>query len=210
MWHPVDSWTFADIFVNRVYAVPEEVQRVFPPSPSVLDLGANVGLFGLFARETLPGCRLCGYEPDPENIAVLSRKVTEGLASGWYILEEAAAGAADEKVRFALGLGDSSHESDVGHVVVKHDVLPLMASSDLVKVDIEGGEWEILDDPRLASHGPLAIVLEHHSDRCPTGDPAEAAERRLIKAGYRIVAHDRHPSTEGLGTLWALRQRNVS
>ena len=46
------------------------------------------------------------------------------------------------------------------------DVLGQIAEADLVKMDIEGGEWGILADPRIARQ--RALVLEYH----PRGLPA--------------------------------------
>lgn len=46
--------------------------------------------------------------------------------------------------------------------VAAADVLPYLADTDLVKMDIEGGEWEILADPRLGARLHQALVLGHH------------------------------------------------
>ena len=39
----------------------------------------------------------------------------------------------------------------------------------LLKIDIEGAEWAILEDPRLAALDAEAIVLEWHAMGCPIG-----------------------------------------
>jgi FkbM family methyltransferase len=205
--HPVDSWTLGDIFVQRVYEIPEEIMRALPAGPvHILDLGANIGLFGLFAREVLPDCRIVGYEPDPWNVEVLRRNVASGVRAGWYKVVDAAAGAADATIRFAAGLGDCSHEAATGIPVSKRDVLPAMGECGLVKMDIEGGEWEILEDGRLDASGPTAIVLEyHHASRCPGPDPRAEAERLLRARGYGLVATEGEQAGSDRGVLWALR-----
>ena len=83
------------------------------------------------------------------------------------------------------------------------DVMDQVAGADLVKIDIEGGEWEILTDARFAASPPRAIVLEYHPHLCPEADPRAAAERLL---------HDAHMTVEpiwhrddGYGMLWAWR-----
>src|SRR5947209_6122561 len=101
--HPVDSWTLHDVLVKRVYELPAQVRAALPPASSVLDLGANVGLFGVFALKELEGCRVTGYEPDPANARVLELTLARELRDGRYRLVRAAAGVTDGEVRFALG-----------------------------------------------------------------------------------------------------------
>ena len=216
--HPVDSWTFGDIFVKRVYELPEEVLGALPPDPVLLDLGANVGLFGVFALGRLPSARIVGYEPDPANSRVLELTLARELQEGRYRLVRTAVGTSDGIARFALGLGDHSHQSDDGVPVPIQDVLPMMQTADLVKLDIEGGEWPMLSDARLRERGPRAIVLEYHSDGCPGEDPGATAQALLSSAGYRIVAgaaasggglgggdQEMAPRSGEPGTLWAIR-----
>jgi FkbM family methyltransferase len=205
--HPVDSWTFGDVILRRVYELPHEVRAAIPASPSVLDLGANVGLFGVFAFQELPGCTITGYEPDPGNSSVLQRTLATELRHGRYKLVQAAAGIHDGEVRFALGLGDGSHQASEGDVVPMRDAMPAMAV-DLAKIDIEGGEWVLLGDARLRENGPRALVMEYHRERCPGADPGSLAKRLLTEAGYQVLAPTTgraHESGSDQGMLWAVR-----
>ena len=63
------------------------------------------------------------------------------------------------------------------------DVMAQIADADLVKIDIEGGEWMLLEDPRFADSPPGALVFEYHPRFCPSGDPRERAESLLAAAG---------------------------
>jgi FkbM family methyltransferase len=42
---------------------------------SVLDLGANIGLFDVYIRSVFPDARITAVEPHPENIAVLRETI---------------------------------------------------------------------------------------------------------------------------------------
>ncbi len=83
------------------------------------------------------------------------------------------------------------------------DYLPLFSAADFVKMDIEGGEWDVLADPRLHEVGPLVLVMEYHRVGAPSLPAREAAERLLTAAGFS-VGHG-HPNHWGHGTLWAWR-----
>jgi len=88
--------------------------------------------------------------------------------------------------------------------VRQRDVLPLITGADVVKMDIEGGEWEILHDPRFAANPPRAVVLEYHPGRCPERDPRAAVERALQVAGL-TVAPIWH-ADDGHGMVWGWRE----
>ncbi len=205
-----DAAALAEVFYHRWYDVPVDVARALGSPRRVLDLGANIGLFGVLAVARWPGAEVVGYEPDPDNATVCRRTIAlNGLGERWNVVP-AAAGARDGEVRFAAGLGASSHVlADGEHatsasiVVPKHDVMAAIAASDLVKIDIEGGEWEILADPRFTQAPPRVLVMEYHPEGCPSGDPRAAAERALGDAGLRTapIWH----GEGGVGMLWAWR-----
>ena len=69
-------------------------------------------------------------------------------------------------------------------------------------MDIEGGEWEILSDPRFAATGLRAICMEFHRYGCPTDDPASAVTQLLGAAGFS-VAELREDGDAGIA--WAIR-----
>jgi hypothetical protein len=84
------------------------------------------------------------------------------------------------------------------------DVLAEVCGADLVKVDIEGGEWEIVMDPRFKQSPPRALVLEYHPHLCPGADPRAAAERALADADL-ATASIWHRD-DGYGMMWAWRR----
>ena len=206
----VDAATLAELFYHGYYEPPDEVTERLGEVVSILDLGANIGLFGAFAATRWPRARIAAYEPDPANAESLARTISaNGLAGRWTLLR-AAAGSSDGEVSFAGGLGVGSHvvQGDRGPSpgtikVALRDVLAQVAEADLVKMDIEGGEWPILSDPRFAEHPPRVLVLEYHPDGCPDGDPRAAVARALDRAGMSTTAIWHRD--DGHGMLWAWR-----
>jgi hypothetical protein len=120
---------------------------------------------------------------------------------------EAAAGAAEGTVRFAGGQDALSHVVEEGEAasleVPLRDVLPEIAAADLVKVDVEGGEWDVLGDPRFAAAPPRALVLEYHPRGCPGDDPH--AEIRALMTGAGLRHQEIWRRDDGHGMLWAWR-----
>ena len=64
----LDVVTLDEVFLARDYEVPPEVSERLGDAPSVLDLGANAGYFGLFVLGLRPGARITAVEPDPDNV----------------------------------------------------------------------------------------------------------------------------------------------
>jgi FkbM family methyltransferase len=211
--HTPDIDVFDEILCRRIYDVPESVARAVAAlgrPPRVLDLGANVGVFAAWAAARWPGAEITCVEPDPANADVL-RATAAANGDAWRLVEAAAGTAAGElrflSHRFAVSRALLPGEEDPNVITVPVvDALELARDHDVVKLDIEGGEWAILGDPRLAAHPPVAITLEYHAELCPVGDTHGHAAALLKAAGYRVL---RVPLAEGApepnGGLWAWR-----
>ena len=207
----VDSATLAEIFYHRYYDPPPALARIVGEPAVILDLGANVGLFGAFAAARWPRSQIVAFEPDPENAALLERTVVANCLGARWRLERAAVGPRNGEVSFATGLNVDSHIVDgpadaADEHVMKvrvHDVLVELAAADLVKMDIEGGEWAILCDPRFAEYPPRCLVLEYHPRGSPEPSPRSALLHVLERAG--MTTESIWHGQDGHGMLWAWR-----
>jgi FkbM family methyltransferase len=228
----LDAWVLEEIFRFGAYRPPHaalEALAVAGQAPRVLDLGGHAGMFGLWARERWPRAVVRSYEPDPGNAATLRACIEANALGELWQLVEAAAGAQPGEVvlhssfhlsRVAEADDTSLQEFQSGisaalpflagrelvrsHriTVPRHDVLPELARADLVKLDIEGGEWGILADPRFPRTGARALVMEYHPRYAPAGDADALVLALLERAGFRaeVVSRD----ADG-ATLWAWR-----
>ena len=200
-----DVVTLGEVFHRPDYEPPPHVAACLDglgPALRILDLGANVGLFGVFAAGRWPQASVTAVEPDPANLAVLRRcSERSGRGEAWRLVEGAAA-AHDGSVAFEAG-GESLSRiaPGAGASVRAIDVLPWLDGIDLLKMDIEGGEWAILDDPRFQAAAPAVTVLEYHPHLCPHLDPRAAVEAVFARAGRRIDTI--FARADGHGMLWA-------
>jgi FkbM family methyltransferase len=202
-----DVVTLGEVFHNRDYVPPPALETRLATTRSILDLGANVGLFAAFAAIRWPEARITAYEPDPANLLVLEQTIqVNGLSDSWTVVP-AAAGARDGDIAFLAGEVSLSRVAASGTPgatrVPIRDVLPAIADVDLVKIDIEGGEWEILADRRFRTSPPRVLVMEYHPYLCPAADTRSTAENSLREAGMLVqpIWH----REDGHGMLWAWR-----
>jgi len=220
-----------EVFRRREYEPPAELREKLESIRPlrVADLGGHVGLFGLFVLGEFPDARVVSFEPDPANLISL-RKCVEAneLADRWEIVPFAA-GTTDGNVNFISGYHlshvdtqpeaiDAATLTRIFPFLAKSDLLrrgthpiqvrvvdcfPVIRGADLVKIDIEGGEWPLLDDPRLAEIEAEAVVLECHRASSPIADATGYARDRLEAAGYRLV--DVHDASGEAAMIWASR-----
>jgi FkbM family methyltransferase len=208
--HPgSDVMALDEIFSQREYELPQPVELALAQASEsllVVDLGANVGLFGAWILGRFPNARIVALEADPDNAAV--HRVTiesNGLADRWRLVE-AFAGTRAGTIHFVPGLLGLSHAADdePGIEVPVIDVMPDLLNAELVKIDIEGAEWPILTDPRFHGLVARAVVLEYHRWGCPEDDPRATAEEALRAGGYELAHGVQKPSV-GAGVLWGWR-----
>ena len=103
--------------------------------------------------------------------------------------------------RFTTG-----HVGQGERVVPAVDIFRYLDSVDLLKVDIEGAEWELLADPRFPRVAARAIALEYHPRFCPSKSPRALAHEILRSAGYKTADHPLIGPPEQ-GMVWAWKSR---
>jgi FkbM family methyltransferase len=205
-----DTATLGEVFYRRDYEFPRRVREGLESlgrPPVVVDLGANIGLFDLWVLNSYPDGEILAFEPDPDNLALFRRCVTLNDRSGRWQLVPAAAATRDGTVPFLAGGVSLSHIAEDGQgttAVRAVDVFPYLARADLIKIDIEGGEWALLADPRFALLRPAALVLEFHPYMSPSADPRGAAVELVGRTGLEIA--DGADYGEGQGMLWGWRE----
>ena len=162
---------FRKFYVYRYYDWPPEVARHLGGlgrPVNVVDLGANIGLFDVHVSETFETGHVVAFEPDPANADVLEH-VRDSNAAHWEVIR-ACASNHDGMAKFQSGGKNFSSIQPTGDLSVPTvDVFPHVAAADLVKMNIEGSEWEILRDERFAKTSAIWIV-EYHRIRNPPGD----------------------------------------
>jgi FkbM family methyltransferase len=211
--HSPDVMGLDEIFAAGEYDPPAEAAAALDGISGlrVADLGGNIGLFAVWVRGRRPDARIVSYEPDPENAAIHARTIAANAAGDRWMLKCVAAAPRDGTLAFRSGLGTTSHVvegPDAGGegviTVEANDPFTDLAEADFVKIDIEGGEWGLLADPRFVTLSAQVVCVEYHPDGAPSGDPAADVER-LVRAGGWSVRNLPKLNMPGYGLLWGWR-----
>jgi FkbM family methyltransferase len=155
----------------------------------VLDLGANVGVYSVLAAAR--GARVTALEPDPDTFAWLARNTAPFAV-------DCRRGAVVARATAEVALVRDPRGDTANHIARPGDPegvrVPAIAFAellaegyDLVKLDVEGAEFELLSGTAPdALAGLRRLVAEVHRD---AGDPAEPAAR-LRAAGMEVAFHE--------------------
>lgn len=173
-----------------------------------LDVGANVGMWGLWLHSRLPVERLVGIEASAINVARHRHQIAvNDLGARWSVMHRAAT-TADGPVSFLPREGSTGSIVDAAtagsSTVDGVDLFSLVDEVDLLKIDIEGGEWPILADSRFRELAVPVVMVEYHAAGAPSDEPQLAVQRALEDAGY--VAEATEQFRPGFGTVWGYRR----
>jgi len=143
-------YIYKEIFVDRCYDV-----TVDRSDPTILDIGANTGLFALRMKQLFPSGSIVCYEPFPPNFEQLKNTILVNRLDAVVPLQKAVgarAGSARLYIHKRNVGGHSLYATEVSsNDFVEVEVLEigsildgLHRDVDLLKADCEGAEFEIL------------------------------------------------------------------
>jgi FkbM family methyltransferase len=200
-----DAMTIAEIFLDDCYG------RKLPlsPNPIVIDVGGFIGDFALYAVKRLNARRVIVCEPAPRNWALLLKNISNNHYEDRIVPVNKAVTANGESVMMDIDAPDeyqsmvSAHSGSeattavpgvsLGHLLGEHHI----DAVDLLKMDVEGGEYAILEGmPSEIFSRIRNIVFEYH-DIEGGWAMLETTKRRLIQEGYNLHLHK--------GLAWATR-----
>jgi FkbM family methyltransferase len=170
------------------------------PPKTVVDLGANIGLFSIWAKRYFPGAIIHAYEPNPR----ILKYTQQNTADLDIQVVASAVGCTSGHARIHDG-GDSrraytsrSPDGNVELISLPEIVGRIGDRVDLMKLDIEGAEWELFEDP-CSFDGVGIVRMEYHLGRDRTlHDVVNAAER----LSFRI---EKLAPNNGFGIMWLRR-----
>lgn len=145
---PTDPTVIREIFCENVYEVHD---GDLDDTGVVIDLGANIGAFSLYAaslREE-PAARVLAFEPQPDNFELLQKNILENKYAGK--IEPFTFGVSDKagKAHITNEGGGSrvGDEGDAIKLITLEDIwglVPGIEFVDVLKIDVEGYEGRIL------------------------------------------------------------------
>ena len=152
--------------LQKVFDGEYEVPLFSRKTHTIIDAGANVGAFSVWAAHRWPGSTIYAYEPHPLSFDLLRRN-TAGLGvfcynyglgkPGRVVLHNGANNSGENTI-----FGSSGDSEVSGTFVDIHSPLDCAADATILKIDTEGCEVEILEPLIEAGRTFDAIMVEFH------------------------------------------------
>lgn len=152
-----------EIFFSPSYEI--DSRKIPGGINSILDLGANTGISSVYLSSKFPGARLECVEPISENTSVLRRNLKNNGISAR--IHEFAVGSENgtREITIEPGQGDHSfyRKGANTRTVNQLRIDELSGKFDLIKIDIEGAEYDLLDGGKNTLLGAKCLVGELHN-----------------------------------------------
>ena len=207
---------FRDVWDEQAYGAFEGVPK---QASTVIDIGAHIGTFAVYAAYHLPEAEIYCFEPDAENLALLEENIRINKLDSRVNAFPFAISDADGKVRFyRSSVAPSRHSlaqdsfletETAGFNEVEAKTLTtiltehLRGGCDLLKLDCEGAEGRILNASKGEVLGTVPhIVMEYHDGI--GGTTLEQLKTLLLEEGYQISVEPNREVT-CLGVIFAHR-----
>jgi FkbM family methyltransferase len=169
------------------YDLLRALRRVAPCGSTVIDVGANIGNHTLYFAVAC-GCIVHAFEPNPSALRCLEANVALNRLEEQVILHPE---ALSNRTGHAALRQLLPEEADLGTIavvpdangtasMVRLDDVSISGHVSVLKVDVEGGEPEVLEGARrvLRTHKPvIAVEAQTPADR-------RRLDTQLVKHGY--------------------------
>jgi FkbM family methyltransferase len=172
---PSFVWQFKEIFVDEIYKFNSENKE-----PIIFDCGANVGTSCLYFKQLFPNAKIKAFEADPMIANVLKSNLAKNGISDVEVINKAV-WIDDGGIEFGSEGADGGSINASGNKIKidsirLQDFLDKEPEVDLLKIDIEGAEYEVLKDCANSLSNVKNIFVEYHSWNSSTQKLSEILE----------------------------------
>ncbi|MEM2195268.1 MAG: FkbM family methyltransferase [Candidatus Methanomethylicia archaeon] len=165
----IDTATIAVIFIKKDYGKIKD-------NSTVIDVGANIGIFSIYAASTAKNVMIYAYEPMPTSYRLLLENINLNKLENNIFPFNLGIAASKGKRKLFLASTSPFHSlySESNDKYIEIDTISLedvfnenkIDSCDILKIDCEGAEFEILySTPKYVLQRIKEIRLEYHNQR---------------------------------------------
>ena len=188
---------YDDIFTKNTYFFETE-----NPEPRIIDCGGHIGLAVLYFKSLYPRARIVTFEPNPETFFLLQKNIVQNKLRNVDAINMAL--SHEDKEDAILYVGENFLEAWDSTDTLKSDLwanmhqyrgIPVRSARlssyinsrvEFIKLDIEGAEYDVLEESRAKIDSVRAITLEYHQNaRNLAEGKLEKTIEILSVAGFR-------------------------
>ncbi len=201
---------FKEVVFDECYTAA--MPRPIPSGSDIIDIGANIGAFALFAMAKFPASRIMAFEPDSHNFGQLAKNAASN-PTGRFTIDPRAVGASSGVTDFfrpgedGFATGGSIVGTSLGAKKINVPIVGIaelfseyeVRRCGLLKLDCEGAEFAILHAmPVDVLERIDQMVMEVHA-------PSEGGERSIAGVVAFLGSRGLKTKRGAHGLIWAWR-----
>ena len=184
-------YIYKEIFVDKCYDLP----ALQGNNPTIIDVGANTGLFAIRMKQQYNNSTLHCFEPFPSNYAQLQRNIDRSQLSDVNISMKGVGNSARKQKLFVHSKNVGGHSIyakatdgnryvDIELVDIRQIINLLNGRDcDLLKLDCEGAEYEIIKSMDRDTASRIKLIIFEAS---PELYDLHELNRHLSDIGYSV------------------------
>ena len=203
-----DIMTLTNIWLVQEYDKKFQINE----NDIIIDIGAHIGLFSLFASQYCKNGKIFSYEPIKENFELLLENIKLNKIENVHP-HNSAVSKLNEKIKIFYNDDQSAHsmflESDKNTTVDSISLQRIfdenkIESCNFLKIDCEGAEYEIIDSLPIEYFKKIEkMVIEYHfADSKP--ELSKKLISKINNAGFETKIR---PHYNDMGFLYAQKQK---
>lgn len=187
------AWDFINVLLDDEYGL----HLIVPQPKTVLDIGANIGLFSIWAAHCFPLATIHAYEPNSKITSFTQSNLDQCNITLFKEAVGAEIGFASivDSSESRLGQFTTGASEGISAITLEEAINRIGGSVDLLKLDCEGAEWEIFLNPNPFKKVKLVRMEYHLTD----GRTLENLTRFISSIGFTI---DNLQENSGFGIVW--------
>lgn len=174
-----------EIFIDKMYRSTESIilnlssNSAGRQSSIILDIGAHIGLFSIYASALNPKVKIIALEPEPNNFALMKENLKLNHCENVVVKNIALVSDGQQNIDLYLSENSHNHTTTPNHLTTQpldHVIVPAtnlgklikqnkLDKISLLKMDIEGTEFEIFENVEDKILNIVEnIAVEYHED----------------------------------------------
>ena len=203
-----DLETFSLIWLSKEY---NKHGFTIKPNDIIIDIGAHIGIFSLYASQFCTNGKILSYEPSTENFELLQYNIFQNQIKNIFPNNFAISGSNDT-VTLYINPDNTAHsicDSTSKSIQVQSRTLQNIFDSnkldicDYLKLDCEGAEYEIIDSlPNEYFKKIKQIYIEYHFSDLKR-DKLDNMIKKLEQMSFSII---NEPLEQEMGSIYAVNK----